>query len=141
MKRITFITAIFLGYTLSVAAQTDPVIDKPISINPVKRNPVITKPITVMAPPLQTAFRMTNTLGLVIKTDNPASGPQLFRQVDYDAGSNIENWRYVAPIDGIYHFDARFNFYYQLESILKHERWYMELLNGTNVIDETVLSN
>lgn len=112
-------------------------------------NPKITgKPIIMVLPQKDSAiaFRMTSFLfgdkeGISLVTD-PQTKSLLISSLhpEFDLDGCIKNQKFVATHDGIYHFDARVNFFYPLEDRLKFFRWYLKLMSGNKVIEETVLT-
>jgi len=107
------------------------------------------------------AFRMvsrsdtTNQVGLVNNSDIKLT---VLLSLQFDVSGNVARMNphssfpsdFVVPNDGVYHFDANLNFVFRegvddlglpVNSKLFFMRWYLKLVNGNKVIEQTVLTN
>jgi len=106
------------------------------------KNPAIANKVDEVKPPAPkaVAFRLSpfsNSLSL------PANVSSVLNLTvkEFDLGNNTSGNSFVAPENGIYHFDVRVNISYPVTDYQDYLRFYLMLNKNGNVFEKTILMN
>lgn len=96
------------------------------------------------AAPKAVAFRLSPFSGSMSLGSNVSSrlGTVLNLTVkEFDLGTNVSGNSFVAPENGVYHFDIRLTFGYSVADYQEYLRFYLMLNKNGSVLEKTVLMN
>jgi hypothetical protein len=85
------------------------------------------------------AFRLFNYSGLSL----PSSGATVLNVSvkEFDLSNNTRGNTFVAPDNGVYHFDVRLNFSFPITDYANFLRFHLSLLKGSQTIEKTTIMN
>lgn len=131
MKKLFFTSSVLIAFTIATYAQ--------IKVAPIQNNRVENQAQTLNIPKKKVAFRLIPFSPLSLPA-NTATTLNLTVK-EFDLGNNIRGNTFVAPENGVYHFDVRVNFSPALTDYQNYSRFFLILQKNGAEIERTSLMN